>query len=165
MINKETVFTKDASGKKMIVTRNFDASLTNVWKAWTDSAILDQWWAPRPWRAETKEQDFREGGHWIYAMVGPEGERHYSLENYKTIQDQQNIVSDTSFSDENGNIINDLPTMQWVKSFTDKGDHTAVQVDITFDNEESMKKIIEMGFEGGFTMGLNNLDEYFEGHK
>jgi len=165
MINKEAVFTKDEANKKMTVTRNFDAPLDSVWQAWTDSTILDQWWAPRPWKAETKEQDFREGGHWLYAMVGPEDERHYSLEKYKTIRDLQSISSDNGFSDENGVPNPNMAVMHWVKSFTDKGDHTTVQVDISFDDEAGMKQFLDMGFQGGFTMGLNNLDEYLASKK
>jgi uncharacterized protein YndB with AHSA1/START domain len=54
MANKQTVITKDASKKKLLVVREFDAPLEQVWKAWTDSKLLDSWWAPRPWKAETK---------------------------------------------------------------------------------------------------------------
>jgi len=32
-------------------------------------------------------------------------------------------------------------------------------VDISFDDESTIKMMIEMGFEGGFTMGLNQLEE------
>jgi len=35
--------------------------------------ILDQWWAPKPWKAETKTMDFRAGGSWLYFMKGPDG--------------------------------------------------------------------------------------------
>jgi len=32
-------------------------------------------------------------------------------------------------------------------------------VDLSFDEEASFKMLVEMGFEGGFTMGLNQLEE------
>jgi len=35
-------------------------------------------------------------------------------------------------------------------------------VELSFDKDADMQKIIEMGFEGGFTMGLNNLEELLE---
>lgn len=73
MSNKQTTIAKDAANKKLIVVREFDAPLAEVWKAWTDSSILDQWWAPKPWKAKTKTMDFREGGTWLYSMVGPDG--------------------------------------------------------------------------------------------
>ncbi|MDB5149731.1 MAG: hypothetical protein JWQ57_3751, partial [Mucilaginibacter sp.] len=62
MTNNEAVFTKDLQNKKINVVRTFNAPLNLVWQAWTESDILDQWWAPKPYRAETKLMDFREGG-------------------------------------------------------------------------------------------------------
>ncbi len=70
MSNKQTTISKDAANKKLIVVREFDAPLEQVWKAWTDKDILDKWWAPKPWKAKTKSMDFREGGAWLYSMGG-----------------------------------------------------------------------------------------------
>jgi hypothetical protein len=49
--------------------------------------------------------------------------------------------------------------MHWKNEFsaTDKG--TKVEIEITFANEADMHKIIEMGFEEGFTSAHGNLDE------
>jgi uncharacterized protein YndB with AHSA1/START domain len=89
---RETIYTKDQSNKKLKVVREFDAPLQKVWNAWTKSELLDQWWAPRPWKAVTQSMDFKEGGTWYYFMQGPEGERHYCRVDYKT------IVPNKSFS-------------------------------------------------------------------
>ena len=62
---------KDLANKKITVIREFDAPVEKVWKAWTQKELLDEWWAPKPWKTRTKTIDFREGGHWLYAMVGP----------------------------------------------------------------------------------------------
>ncbi|MHB1279027.1 MAG: SRPBCC family protein, partial [Bacteroidia bacterium] len=78
-------FLVDKENKKIRVERSFNAPLDLVWAAWTEPEILDQWWAPKPWRAETKSMDFRVGGRWLYCMAGPEGERHWCLFDYKTI--------------------------------------------------------------------------------
>ena len=68
-VNKET--------NTITVKREFAAELSLVWDAYTKSEILDQWWAPKPWKARTKTMEFREGGYWHYAMVGPAGEEHW----------------------------------------------------------------------------------------
>ncbi len=62
----KTTFTKDVANNKMFITREFAGTVEDVWKAWTDPKLLDQWWAPKPWKAETKSMDFREGGRWVY---------------------------------------------------------------------------------------------------
>jgi PhnB protein len=160
MSNRETVFSKDTENKKLRVVRAFDAPLEVVWKAWTDSKILDQWWAPKPYRAETKIMDFREGGFWLYAMVGPKGDRTYCKENFKTIALLKRITNAVSFCDEEGNETHALPTMYWKKEFHYPGSETTVTIEITFDTEADMETIINMGFREGFTAGLSNLDQY-----
>jgi uncharacterized protein YndB with AHSA1/START domain len=159
MSNKQTTITKDAANKKLIVVREFDAPLEEVWKAWTDKNILDEWWAPKPWKAKTKSMDFREGGLWLYSMVGPDGTESYCREDFKTIVPNKSFSARDSFCDENGNITHDIPGMDWKNIFSSTDTGTRVEVEITFDSEVDMEKIIEMGFEESFTMAHGNLDE------
>jgi len=159
MATREAVFSKDPSGRKLTVVRTFDASLEQVWQAWTDSALLDQWWAPRPYRAETKEMDFREGGHWLYSMVGPEGDRTFCLESFRTIELRKLITNKVIFCDDQGHEDTNMPVLYWTKRFSEADGATTVTIDIDSDTEADLKTIIEMGFQGGFTMGLNNLEE------
>ncbi len=72
----ELQIVKDLPKRKITVTRHFDASPELVWRAWTESELLDQWWAPQPWKAETKFLSFKVGGYWLYAMVGPDNSKH-----------------------------------------------------------------------------------------
>jgi uncharacterized protein YndB with AHSA1/START domain len=157
-MTKEAIFEKDIANKKMIITRTFDAELPIVWEAWTKAEILDQWWAPKPFKAETKSQEFREGGMWHYCMVGPEGEKHWCRADYKTIDNQKSFSYLDAFCDENA-VPTDFPHMHWMNSFSEKDGETLVHIDITFEKEGDMEKIIEMGFKEGFTAGMTNLDE------
>lgn len=38
-------------------------------------------------------------------------------------------------------------------------------VDVTFNSEEDLQRIIELGFEEGFTMAHGNLDELLAQHR
>jgi uncharacterized protein YndB with AHSA1/START domain len=164
MINRETLFSKDLPGKKLQVTRTFDAPLDLVWRAWTEREILDQWWAPKPYRAETKTMDFREGGLWLYAMVGPQGDRSWCRVDYQLIEPQVRIVSTDGFCDEEGNPSADFSPMHWHKTFSSNNDETTVQVNLSFDKEDDLQTILQMGFQEGFTAGLSNLDAYLSTH-
>jgi uncharacterized protein YndB with AHSA1/START domain len=155
----ETQISKDPSGKKLIVNRNFNALPAKVWRAWTESALLDQWWAPRPWKAVTRSMDFSEGGYWLYAMTGPAGEVHWCKVDYLTIDAQKSFTANNGFSDEHGNPTNVAPMMHWLVQFAPAGDGTAIVVEITFDSEADLQQIVDMGFKEGFSMGLGNLDE------
>jgi uncharacterized protein YndB with AHSA1/START domain len=160
MTNKVPVFSKDIPQKQLTVVRDFDAPVDLVWKAWTERDILDQWWAPNPWKAETKSMDFRVGGRWLYCMVGPNAEKHWCRVDFRSIKPQVSVASTAIFCDEEGHHNTDMPTMNWLQQFSQTAQGTTVTVVITFDNEAAMEKIIVMGFQQGFSMGMSNLDEY-----
>lgn len=159
MENNKTQFVKDAANKQIKVTRYFDASLELVWRTWTESELLEQWWAPHPFKAITKHMDFREGGYWLYYMLGPDGSKFWVKADYCTIEVLKRFDADDSFCDEEGIRNYELPGMRWNNVFTLNGTGTNVNVSITFTREEDLEKIISMGFKEGFTAAHNNLDE------
>lgn len=152
-------FSVDKENKQISVKRAFAAELPLVWDAYTKREILDQWWAPKPWQARTKTLDFKEGGYWLYAMVGPEGEEHWARADYQKIDHQHAFQARDGFADEDGNYNPELPRTDWDVSFSSTGDGTLVTNIITFDNLGDLEKILEMGFKEGFMMAIDNLDE------
>jgi uncharacterized protein YndB with AHSA1/START domain len=157
--NHQAQFVKDLPNKTIAVTRNFNAPLDEVWRAWTDSEVLDKWWAPKPWRAQTKSMDFREGGHWLYAMVGPDNEKHWSRVDYIRINPKNNFDSKDCFCDEQGKQDQSMPAMEWSHQFSSSEDGTQVHIVISFETEEQLDQLVKMGFEEGFAAGMSNLDD------
>lgn len=155
----KTVYTKDLTNNKLFVKREFAASLDKVWEAWTNPEILDQWWAPKPWKAVTKIMDFKEGGAWLYYMLGPDGEKNWCKADYKKIEHLKSYEGLDYFCDENGNESNELPSMFWKVNFSPSENGTIVEVEITYPRKDDLEKIVEMGFEAGFRMAHENLDE------
>ncbi|MBK9639953.1 MAG: SRPBCC domain-containing protein [Saprospiraceae bacterium] len=157
-------FSIDRQNKTIAVKREFAAGLDLVWDAWTNPEILDLWWAPKPYQTRTKSMDFREGGHWLYAMISPEGEKHWCRADYKKIAKLQSYSGLDAFCDEEGNVNQDFPRAFWTNTFTEKDEVTTVDILITYDELEDLEKIIQLGFKEGFTMALGNLDQYIEAH-
>ena len=156
-------FTADSDSATVRVQRQFNAPSHLVWKAWTTPELLDQWWAPRPYRTETKEMDFRSGGFWLYGMIGPEGDTHWCRADYSNVTPETAYVAIDAFCDESGDNINhEFGQSTWNVSFDSKGDQTMVNIIISYETVDQMHKFIELGFKEGFTMALANLDEYFE---
>lgn len=152
-------FTVDKSTNSITVKREFTAKLPLVWDAFTKSEILDQWWAPKPWKARTKSMDFREGGHWLYAMIGPEGEEHWGFTNYKRIETQKCFSGTDGFSDSDGNVNPEMPQSSWENTFLDSGDATLVTIQIAYADLARLETTIQMGFKEGLTMAMEGLDE------
>lgn len=153
-------FQVDKVSKQILVDRSFAAPADLVWAAWTEAEILDRWWAPKPYQNQTQSMRFEEGGQWHYAMIGPEGEKHYCLFNYEKIDPQVMYSGHDSFCDEQAVPNKDFPSMHWTNSFEAKGDETIVHIRIQLKDLSDLEKILEMGFKEGFGMGLGNLDEY-----
>jgi uncharacterized glyoxalase superfamily protein PhnB/uncharacterized protein YndB with AHSA1/START domain len=161
MANKNQLkIVKDLQKKKITVTRNFDASPEQVWRTWTESELLDQWWAPKPYRAETKTMEFKKGGHWLYAMVGPDNNRQWCKVEFTSIVPHKSFETIDYFCDEHGKRNNDFPGMNWKNEFHADGAGTKVIVEISFAKQSDLEKIMELGFEEGFTAALGNLDHY-----
>ena len=155
-------FSVDKENKTISVKREFGAELPLVWDAYTKSEILDQWWAPKPWRARTKIMDFREGGHWLYAMVGPEGEEHWARADYLEIDRHKGFRAKDGFADEDGNLNQEMPQSYWQVSFSGAADGTLVTNLITFDEFQHLEQTLEMGFKEGFVAALENLDQWLD---
>ncbi|MFX3626109.1 MAG: SRPBCC family protein [bacterium] len=158
----KTTFTKHEDKKQLHVEREFDAPVNLVWRAWTEPELLDQWWAPKPWKAETKSMDFREGGVWLYIMNGPEGEKQFCKAKYSNITVKSNYKATDAFCDEEGNENSDIPSMSWDVNFIEEQGKTVVNIFITYPSNEAMQEIIKMGFKEGFAMAHNNLDELLQ---
>lgn len=152
-------FSVDRKNKKIKVEREFDAPVDMVWSAWTESDLLDQWWAPKPWKASTKFMDFREGGYWLYAMISPEGEKHWSRADFEEVNPKESFTSLEVFCDENGNTDHELPKSQWKNQFVEHKNSTFVHTVLRFDELSDLEKMVEIGFEEGFRLALTNLDE------
>ena len=162
MMKNISHFTKDLEKKKLYVKRSFDAPVHLVWRAWTEPELLEQWWAPKPYKAITKSMNFKEGGFWHYHMLSPEGNKHWCRADYLKIVHQDYYTAKDAFCDEEGLPNTEHPSMNWFNQFQKNDETTTVTVEISFEKEEDMHKILEMGLEEGFTAALENLDEYIK---
>lgn len=146
-------------GNSLRIWRRYQAPKEQIWQAVTDHKILDQWWAPRPWVCQTKSQDFRDGGHWQYAMQGPEGEKHWAMAKYLKIVPEMSYTADDFFCDEDGNQNENLPSSRWEVALEADGTETVMVTTCTYSDEETLEEYLKMGFLEGYEMGLNNLEQ------
>ncbi|MGV3612168.1 MAG: SRPBCC family protein [Fluviicola sp.] len=152
-------FSVDKDNRTITIKREFAAERALVWDAYTKAEILDQWWAPKPWKTRTKSMDFRDGGTWLYAMVGPKGEEHWSIVDYTKIDPKQSFSGLDAFTDSDGNINKEMPRSAWEVSFDEKGDHTHVKIIVSYDDLAQLEATLEMGFREGLLVAMENLDE------
>jgi uncharacterized protein YndB with AHSA1/START domain len=156
MSNLPFEFTVDKSTKTVFINREFNAEQSLVWDAFTKPELLDQWWAPKPFKSKTKFMDFEVGGRRFYAMVSPEGQENWSIQKYTSISPKTNFKFLNAFADKDENP--QLPGSDWDLTFSEQNGTTKVSITIYNDSLERMEKMIEMGFKEGFTMSMSNLE-------
>lgn len=149
-------FTVDKATKTVLITREFDAPLSLVWEAFTTAELLDQWVAPKPFTSRTKYMNFKEGGKRFYAMVSPEGEERWALQEYKTIRPKTYFKMYNAFADKDGNT---EPTgSEWEYTFSEQNGITKATISIYNESLERLERILD-GFTIGMKMSLANLEE------
>lgn len=152
-------FSVNKENNTIHVTRDFAANRSLVWEAFTKPELLDLWWAPKPYKTETKSMDFKEGGSWHYSMVSPEKEVHWCRLDYRKIDEHKSYSGLDGFCDEDGILNMEFPRSLWNNEFYDKGENTTVNITIKYESLADLEKVISLGFKEGLTVAMEGLDE------
>ena len=148
-------FTVNKTTKTVHIKREFNAELSLVWDAFTKAELIDQWIAPKPLTAKTKYQDFKVGGKRFYAMVSPDGNERWALQQYTSITPKTNFKMNNAFADENENP--EPYGSEWDHNFSEQNGTTTVNISIYNESLERLERILD-GFTQGMKMSLSNLE-------
>ena len=104
-----TVYDKDKKDNPqtfdVVVTRVFDATVEEVWKAWSDPAYVTRWWGPTGFTSPSAEMDFRVAGASLVCMRTPAangGQDMYHTWTYTRIDPLVRIEFVSNFADKEG---------------------------------------------------------------
>jgi len=150
-------FNLDKAAKTVYIVREFNAPQALVWDAFTKAELLDQWSAPAPMRAKTKYMDFKVGGRRFYAMIAPDGQEGWAVQEYTSITPKTNFKMYNTFADKDEN--RQLPGSEWDHHFSEQNGITKVSIAIFNESLKRLEKMIEMGFKEGITVNLNQLEK------
>lgn len=152
-------FIADKQAGTLTMRRAFQAGRELVWDCYTRQELLEQWFAPRPMTTRTKSFAFREGGHWHYVMVEPNGTEYWGWTEYLKIKPVEQYTANDAFSNEAGEINNALPAAEWQVSFLEEGEATVVESVLQFKLPEDLESVVKMGMEEGIVATWGVLDE------
>lgn len=74
--------------------RTFACTPQALFAAIQNPERLARWWGPRGFTNEFAVFDFREGGRWLFDMVGPDGSRYANESVFVHIEDPRQVVID-----------------------------------------------------------------------
>lgn len=81
----------DAADRTMLLTRVIRAPVRLVWGAWMNPETLPQWWGPDGFSCRNTRIDLREGGEWVFDMIGPDGTVFPNHHRYTLVRPQSRI--------------------------------------------------------------------------
>ena len=76
----------------LVLERTVDVPPQLVWRAWTEPALVMQWFTPAPWTTVDCEIDLRPGGLFRTVMRSPEGQDHENVGCYLDVVENQRLV-------------------------------------------------------------------------
>ncbi len=79
-------------GMEVVFTRTFDAPRNLVFKVWTDSSHLVEWWGPHGFTNPRCEWDARPGGEIHIDMRGPDGRIYPMSGRFQEIVEPERLV-------------------------------------------------------------------------
>lgn len=138
----------DAAQRTMVLQKVIRAPRAAVWNAWMNPQTLPVWWGPEGYSCRTMRIDLRQGGEWLFDMVGPDGTVYPNHHRYGEVRPQERLGY-TLLWGENGPKHADA----WA-SFEDQDEFTKVTLGMVFSTAAEFQQA--RGF-GAVELGLETL--------
>lgn len=142
----------------LVIDRFVNAPRKKVWRAWSDPAVLKEWWCPKPWVTEVRAFDFRAGGAFHTFMSGPDGGTSDNPGLFLEIIPMERIVS-TSMLVEGWRPATPWLGLTAILNLADEGSGTRYHVRCLHRDDAERKKHEEMGFFEGWSTAIQQLED------
>ena len=159
-MNAPSVWTPDPK-LDLVLERDIDVPVEQVWVAWTEPDRLLRWFTPAPWKTVACEIDLRPGGYFRTTMRSPEGEEFPSegccLE---VVPNRRLVWTDALLA---GYRPAPEPFFSAVLLLEPRGTGTRYTAIAIHRDEAGRKKHDEMGFHHGWGAALDRLVAMLKG--
>lgn len=144
-----------AQSRELVLERLIDAPPERVFRAWTDPALLKQWFMPKPWTVASAELDVRPGGANVIVMRSPEGQEFPNRGVYLEVVKNQKLVFTDAYTQ--AWQPSDKPFMTGIITFENFGGKTKYTACVRHWSEADRKQHEEMGFHQGWGQATDQL--------
>jgi uncharacterized protein YndB with AHSA1/START domain len=150
----------------LVLERVFDAPRELVFQMFKEAEHLKHWWGPNGWELPVCSIDFQPGGVWHYCMkcIDQNQGEFFGMESwgkavYKDIIEPEKIIYVDYFSDEEGNVDENLPSTNVTLEFIDMNGQTKLVNRSEYVSAEGLKKVMDMGMLQGITETWDRLEK------
>ncbi|MGF6525432.1 SRPBCC domain-containing protein [Variovorax sp. PvP013] len=136
----------------LCIERRIEAPVARVWQAMTER--FEEWFCPRPWRAEARVLEWRPGGRSLVVMHGPDGEEMTNEGTVLAFEPLRRFVFMDAFK---GDWLPAGPFMVGTFEIEADGDATRYRASARHWTREAMEQHRRMGFEAGWGAAADQL--------
>jgi len=151
--------TDSADPRDLVITRVLRAPHAALWRAWSDPALLKQWWCPKPWTTEVVAFDLQPGGAFHTLMKGPDGGVSDNPGSFLEVVPQSRLVF-TSLLTAGWRPNKPMLGFTAVIKMEVEGEGTRYTAHVMHQDEESRATHEKYGFFDGWNTVITQLDEF-----
>ena len=135
-----------ASDRELVISRVFEAPRELVFRAWTDSRHVAEWWGPNGFTITVQEMDVRPGGVWRFVMHAPNGVDYPNRVVFREVTPPERLVYAHGSDD-----AADESSFEATVTFEDEGGKTRLTLRQTYATAEQREyaarefQAVEMG--------------------
>lgn len=155
------------------ITRVVNAPRDAVYRAFTDSESLAQWWGPKGLKTGVTAFNLNPEGDFHYNLTAPDGSEMWGKWSFRDILPSQKLVFVSSFSDAAGGVARHPGAAEWpLETLTtitfmelDSGRTSVTLVGSPINATPSEHKVFESSLDAmrqGFNGTFDQLDDYLK---
>jgi uncharacterized protein YndB with AHSA1/START domain len=140
------------SDREVVSERVFDAPRERVFAAFTDPALVAQWWGPHGTKTTVELMDVRPGGRWRFVIRNDsDGRENGFVGAYREVSEPERIVQTFEWDGTPGHVVVETVT------FEELGQRTRVRTNSLFHTTEERDGMVASGMERGLTESHERL--------
>ncbi|MFD2756583.1 SRPBCC family protein [Comamonas terrae] len=140
----------------LVLTRLLAAPADKLFRCWTDTALLKQWFVPSPWTIARAEVDLRPGGGSVIVMRDPDGKEYPNAGVYLEVVPNRRIVFTDAYTA--GWVPSAKPFFTAIVTFEPEGTQTRYTAIARHWTEEARQQHEAMGFHTGWGICADQLE-------
>jgi uncharacterized protein YndB with AHSA1/START domain len=148
-----TTITAEPGRQEVVITRTFDAPRALVFRAYTDPALIPQWWGPGRYETVVDGLDARPGGLWRFINRDADGTEYAFHGVYHEVMAPERLVATFEFEGSPGHVSLETLTLE------ESGGRTTVTNRSVFQSVADRDEMLKEGMADGVAETMDRLAE------
>jgi len=149
----ETKMIAEAGKQTVVFESSFDAPREEVFKAYTDSKLIPEWWGPRNLTTTVEVWEPKAGGSWRVRQRDPEGKEDVFYGVFHDVTPPERYTWTFEWEGQPGHVVLETVT------FEERAGKTHVTTRSVFQSMEDRDAAVESGMEQGVAEGNDRFAE------